>query len=170
MNNKNKKKAAFLDRDGVINFDKGYINNFKNIKFRFKVINGLQLLTNEKYLIFIITNQAGIAKGYIKLEEYNILTKRMMNFFKNKKIKITEIKYCPHHPNAKILKYKKKCSCRKPGNLMIREIFSKWNIDKRRSFMIGDRMKDKKTAKKSKLYFEYAKKNFFRQIKEIITK
>jgi|TARA_B100000575_G_C23025440_1_gene590525 D-glycero-D-manno-heptose 1,7-bisphosphate phosphatase len=164
-----KKKAAFLDRDGVINFDRGYIKDFKNLKFRFKVFEGLKLLNEKKYLIFIITNQAGIAKGHIKPKEYFELTKKLINNFNKKNISIAKIQYCPHHPKGKILKYKKKCQCRKPGNLMIRRILSKWSIDKKNSFMIGDRLKDKKAALKSNLYFEYAKKNFYKQIKDIIS-
>ena len=82
-----KKKAAFLDRDGVINFDRGYIKDFKNLKFRFKVFEGLKLLNEKKYLIFIITNQAGIAKGHIKPKEYFELTKKLINNFNKKKYK-----------------------------------------------------------------------------------
>ena len=69
MMKNNRNNCAFLDRDGVINFDKGYINNFSKLKFRKGVIEGLRILTKEKYLIFIITNQAGVAKGYIKYKE-----------------------------------------------------------------------------------------------------
>ena len=81
-----KKICAFLDRDGVINFDKGYIENFSKIKFRKGVIQGLRKITKKKYLIFIITNQAGIAKGFIKYNELVKLNKKLINFLKKKKI------------------------------------------------------------------------------------
>ena len=71
-----KNKAAFLDRDGVINIDKGYINNFNQITFRAGVIKGLRFLTEKKYKIFVITNQAGIAKGYIKYGQLIELNKK----------------------------------------------------------------------------------------------
>ena len=76
----NKNNCAFLDRDGVINFDRGYIKSFSKIKFRKGVIDGLRLLTKKKYLIFIITNQAGIAKGFIKYKECSLFSK-IINFF-----------------------------------------------------------------------------------------
>ena len=78
----NKNNCAFLDRDGVINFDRGYIKSFSKIKFRKGVIDGLRLLTKEKYLIFIITNQAGIAKGYIKYKELIKLNSDLLIFLK----------------------------------------------------------------------------------------
>ena len=89
-------------------------------------------------------------------------------FLKNRKIKITKIEFCPHHPKGKVKKFKKKCKCRKPGNLMIKRIYKKWKINKKKSFMIGDRISDKKCALKSNLYFEYAKGNFYLQIKNIL--
>lgn len=166
----NKNKCAFLDRDGVINFDKGYINSFSKLKFRKGVIDGLKILTKENYLIFIITNQAGIAKGHIKYKELIRLNSDLTNFLKKKGVKITKIKFCPHHEKGIIKKYSKKCNCRKPGNLMIREVFKKWQIDKSKSFMIGDRSKDRLAAKKSKLYFQYAKANFKYQILNLMSR
>jgi|TARA_Y100000389_G_C17463504_1_gene523589 D,D-heptose 1,7-bisphosphate phosphatase len=168
MKLKKKYKAAFLDRDGVINFDKGYINNFSNITLRKGVVKGLQELSKKKYLIFIITNQAGVAKGFITYEDLLKLNKQFIKFFKKRNIKITKIEFCPHHHKGIVKKYKKKCNCRKPGNLMIKRIFKNWKIDKKSSFMIGDRLKDKQTALKSGLLFEYALPNFKKQIKDLI--
>ena len=168
MKLKKKYKAAFLDRDGVINFDKGYINNFSNITLRKGVVKGLQELSKKKYLIFIITNQAGVAKGFITYEDLLKLNKQFIKFFKKRNIKITKIEFCPHHHKGIVKKYKKKCNCRKPGNLMIKRIFKNWKIDKKSSFMIGDRLKDKQTALKSGLLFEYALPNFKKQIKNLI--
>ena len=79
-----------------------------------------------------------------------------------------EIKYSPFHPSGKIKKYSKKHKSRKPDNLMIKQIFRKWSIDRKKSFMVGDKKSDKLCAKKSDLYFEYAKKNFFYQIRDIL--
>ena len=168
MKLKRKYKAAFLDRDGVINFDKGYINNFSNITLRKGVVKGLQELSKKNYLIFIITNQAGVAKGFITYEDLLKLNKQFIKFFKKRNIKITKIEFCPHHHKGVVKKYKKKCKCRKPGNLMIKRIFKSWKIDKKSSFMIGDRLKDKQTALKSGLLFEYALPNFKKQIKDLI--
>ena len=165
-----KKPAAFLDRDGTINYDYGYVYKYSEFKLRPYVLKGLKYLTNNKYLIFIVTNQAGIAKGKFKISDLRILHKRLIKFFNKNGISIKEIQYCPYHPNAIINKYKKKTSLRKPGNLMIKKLKNKWRIDIKKSFMIGDKKSDKLAALKSKLYFEYVKKNFYNQVKKIAKK
>lgn len=162
-----RKPAVFLDRDGVINHDLGYIHDFKNFKVKIGVIKGLRFLSKKKYLIFIVTNQSGIAKGFFTEQNYKNLTKKIIIFFKKKGVKFNKISYCPYHPKAKIKKYRKKTNLRKPGNKMIEDIKKRWRIDLKRSFMIGDRKSDSMAAKKSKLYFEYPKKNFYAQIKKI---
>ena len=80
-----------------------------------------------------------------------------------------DIEFCPFHPQALVKKYKKRTELRKPGNMMIKNIENKWLINKRKSFMIGDSYKDEKTAKKSKIYFEYVKNNLLSQVR-LITK
>ena len=165
--NKKKRPGVFLDRDGTINYDYGYTYKFSEFKFRPNVINGLRFLTKKKYLIFIVTNQAGIAKGKFKLKDLKILNKKLIKFLLTKKVTINEIQYCPYHPEGTVKKYKKKTAFRKPGNLMIKSILKKWNINIKLSFMIGDKQTDKIAAQKSKLYFNYAKSNFLKQVKNI---
>ena len=162
-----KKTAVFLDRDGTINYDKGYTYKFSDFKLRPFVIKGLQYVTKKKYLIFIVTNQAGIAKGKFKISDLRKLNRKIINYFKKKKIIINDIEFCPYHPKGTIKIYRKKTKYRKPGNLMIQKLCKKWNIDVKRSFMIGDKITDKKAATKSKLYFEYVKHNFYKQVKKI---
>ncbi len=165
--NKYRMQAIFLDRDGTINYDSGYTHKFSEFKFRPNIIKGLRYLSKNNYLIFIITNQAGVAKKKFKLSDLIKLNKQLINFLKKRKIIINKIEFCLFHPDSKILKYKKKSNYRKPGNLMIKKVFKEWNIDRKRSFMIGDSVSDKKAAKKSKLYFEYVKKDFLSQIRNI---
>jgi len=167
---KNKKKAVFLDRDGTINYDYKYVHKFTNFKFRKNVIKGLRHLYNKKYLIFIVTNQAGIAKGKFKVSDLRILHKKLINYLKKKKIIISKIEYCPYHPKGIIKKYKKRTNYRKPGNMMIKKILKKWNIDIKKSFMLGDKISDKQAAKKTGLYFEYVKNDFYLQVKTISQK
>ena len=170
MPNKYKKPAAFLDRDGVINYDFGYISKFKDIKFRPGVIRGLKYLRKKGFRIYIITNQSGIARGYFTKDQVINLHKKMNIFFKKRKILIDAIKFSPFHPKAKVRKYRKSSETRKPGNLFIKQIQRKWPLNMKESFMIGDKISDKICAKRSKIYFEYAKKNFFYQVKNIINK
>ena len=87
-----------------------------------------------------------------------------------KNIYFDDIQYCPYHPKGKIKKYRKKSSLRKPDNQMIKIIDKNWLINKRKSFMIGDKLSDKLCAKKSGISFSFAKKDFFKQVKEIVKK
>ena len=162
--------AIFLDRDGTINHDKGYTYKFNKLMFRPHVISGLRYLSKKKYLIFIVTNQAGIAKGKFKVSDLTKLHIRMKNYLRKKEIIIHDIEYCPYHPNAVIKKYKKRSGYRKPGNLMIKKILNKWPVNLYKSFMIGDSLSDKLAAKKSKLYFEYVGNNFFDQARKIVSR
>ncbi|MDC0205312.1 HAD-IIIA family hydrolase [Pelagibacteraceae bacterium] len=163
-----KKTAVFLDRDGTINYDDGYTYKFSEFRFRPFVLKGLKYLTEKKFLIFIVTNQAGIAKGKFKINDLNKLHNKLISLFIKKKIIINEIKYCPYHPEGIVKKYRKKTLYRKPGNLMIKDLIKKWNVDIKKSFMLGDRKSDELAAKKSKLYYEYVEKNFFNQVKKIV--
>ena len=167
LSNSFSKAAVFLDRDGTINYDYGYTYKFTNFKFRPYVLKGLKYLTKKKYLIFIITNQAGIAKGKFKLIDLLKLHKQLKNYLSRKNIIISDIQFCPFHPKGIIKLYKKKSNYRKPGNSMIKRILRKWNVDLKRSFMLGDRKSDELAAKKINLYYEYVKSNFYNQIKKI---
>ena len=166
--NKYKFQAVFLDRDGTINYDSGYTHKFSNFKFRPKVIEGLKFLTSKKFLIFIVTNQAGVAKGKFKLSDLKKLHIKLKKFLRNKDIIVNEIQYCPYHPKGVIKKYRKVTNLRKPGNLMIKKILRNWNIDLKKSFMIGDKNSDKIAAKKSNVKFYWNSKNFHSQVKKII--
>ena len=162
-----KRSAVFLDRDGTINYDYGYVHKFSNFKFRPHVIKGLKYLSKKKYLIFIVTNQAGVGKGKFKLSDLLLLHKKLKKFLKRKKIIINGIEYCPYHPKSKIKEYRKKTNYRKPGNLMIKKILKKWDIDIKLSFMLGDKKSDKIAASKSKLYYQHVSNNFYLQVKRI---
>lgn len=162
-----KKPAAFLDRDGVINYDLGYVHKKKNFKFKKGVIDGLKDLKKRNYLIFIVTNQAGIAKGIFKEEDFFKLQFFLSEKLSKFNIMINDVQYSPYHPKGKILKFRKKSNLRKPGNQMIKNIFNKFIIDKKKSFMIGDKISDKKCADKSNIKFYFATENFKTLIKKI---
>ncbi len=162
------KKAAFLDRDGVINHDFGYVHSIKNFKFKNGVLTGLKLLTKKNFYIFIITNQAGIGKKIFSINQFKKLHLILKKKLIEKKIFINDVKFSPYHKQAKLIKFKRDSKFRKPGNLMIESIFKSWDIKREKSFMIGDKKSDYLAAKKSKLKFFYAEKNFFKQIKSII--
>ena len=163
-----KKPAAFLDRDGVINYDFGYVYKYKDFKLRSGVVKGLKLLNKNNYRIFIVSNQSGIARGFFKKKDVELLHKSFKKSLRKHKIKIHDIKFSPFHSKGKIKRYAKNSRTRKPDNLMIKQLLRKWPTNVQNSFMIGDKKSDKMCAKKSGLYFEFAKKNLFYQIKNII--
>ncbi len=162
------KSAIFLDRDGVINYDYGYVHKISGFKFRPGVLKGLKYLTKKNYYIFIITNQAGIGKKIFTEKQFFKLHRNINKKLKKFNIFFHDVQFSPFHPKAKIKKYKKNSLMRKPGNKMIENIKFNWDINKKKSFMIGDRVSDKLAAEKSGLKFYYAKQNFFTQIKLII--
>jgi D,D-heptose 1,7-bisphosphate phosphatase len=160
--------AAFLDRDGVINFDYGYVHQLKNFRLKSGVIKSIKFLNEHKYNVFIVTNQAGIARGYYTEKEFISFSKQLKKKFFTKGCFINDLQYSPYLKGGKVKKYNKNSSLRKPGNKMIKNLTIKWPIKLNRSFMIGDQIKDELCASKSNLYFEYVSQNFFNQIKNII--
>ena len=162
-----KKPAAFFDRDGVINHDYNYVYKIKNFKFKNDVLKSLKYLIKKKYYIFIVTNQAGIAKKKYSLKDFFQLQRYLKFYLNQQYINFDSVEYCPFHKDSLIKKFKKISADRKPNNGMIKKIYKKWFLDREKSFFIGDQISDEKCANKSKLYFEFPKKNFFNQIKKI---
>ena len=163
-----KKPAIFLDRDGVINYDYGYVHKIENFKFRPGVLNGLKYLIKKNYNIFIVTNQAGLGKKIFTEENFFKLHKKIKEKLEKLNIFFNDVQYSPFHPKAKIKKYRKNLAMRKPGNKMIKNIKFNWDVDDKKSFMIGDKKIDKLAAKKSKLKFYYVERNFYKQVKSIV--
>lgn len=128
------KKAVFLDRDGVIN-RKGksyYIFREEEFTFNKGVTEALNHFISKGYILIIITNQGGIAKGIFNVAQLEKLHRFMLEKFEDSGIRISDIFYCPHHPDVS------ECKCRKPGTLLFEKAIKKYNIDPRNSFMIGD--------------------------------
>ena len=147
------KPAIFLDRDGVINLDTGHLYQKKKLFFIKKTLKLLKKNKYRNYYFFVITNQSGISKAIYKESEFINFQRYIQSELSKKNIFIDDIRYCPHHPQGKILKFKKICSCRKPKNKMITDILKKWQINKEKSFFIGDKITDYKAAKLSKLKY-----------------
>tara|TARA_X000000950_G_scaffold231492_1_gene280051 strand:- start:1820 stop:2335 length:516 start_codon:yes stop_codon:yes gene_type:complete len=170
MIKKNKKnKCVFLDRDGVINIDRGYISKVSDFKIYPGVGKAINLLNKKNYLVIIITNQSGVGRGLIKLNELKLIHSFLKKNISKYNAKINDIFFCPYHPKFGKGKYKKKSNDRKPGDGMIRKAIKKWKINTNTSFMVGDKISDKLAAKKAKIKFFYKKeKNLNTQIKNIL--
>ncbi len=160
--------AAFLDRDGVINYDHGYVHKMKNFDLKLNVIKGLKYLNKKNYNIFIVTNQSGIARGIFTENEYLVFYRSIKEYFFKKGCFINDMQYSPFLKGAVVKKYDKSSRLRKPGNLMLVNLMNKWSVNKKKSFMLGDHKKDQLAAEKSNLFFEYANNDFNSQIRRII--
>lgn len=134
-------KAVFFDRDGVINFDPGdYTFLLEEFKINDGIIPALKKLHSNGYLLLIITNQGGIAKGLYTREHVEIIHRHLIGELKREDIELTEIYYCPHHSDME------NCLCRKPGSINIEKALARFNIDPGKSFMIGDKQRDVEAA------------------------
>ena len=144
------KKAIFLDRDGTINVEKDYIYKSEDLVFEEGTIEALKTFKNLEYILIVISNQSGIARGYFTEEDLNIFNNNMNEILKKNGVEITEFYCCPHHPDG-IGEYKKVCECRKPNNKMIEDAIKKYNIAREKSYMIGDKTSDIGAGLKSNL-------------------
>ena len=135
-------KAVFLDRDGTINIDKAYLSRIEDFEYIPGVIEGLRMLQDAGFILIIVTNQSGIARGYYSKEDFLELNEWMLSDLKKKGIKIAKVYYCPHHPNGKIEKYKMDCNCRKPKLGMYEKAIKDFDIDLSQSYSIGDKIRD----------------------------
>ena len=135
-------KAVFLDRDGVINQDKGYVYRKEDFTFIKGAIDGLRYLIDLKYELFIVTNQSGIARGFYTEKDFLNLDQFIKSELLKKGITIKDTFFCPHHPKAKIKKYRTICNCRKPKTGLLNQAFTKYEINKKESFLIGDKETD----------------------------
>ena len=142
-------KAIFLDRDGTINVEKDYLYKIEEFELIPNVINGLRMLQNSGYLLIIITNQSGIARGYYSENDYEKLTAWMLDMFEKEGVRIAGVYYCPHHPKAKIEQYRIKCKCRKPKLELFLRAVEDFNLDLDKSFAIGDKIRDCEICKES---------------------
>ncbi len=164
-------KAFFLDRDGVINKDTGYVYQKQKFVFNQGVFKALNILNKNKYLVIVITNQSGIGRGYYSKKSFQNITNYILKQCNNNNANIDDTYYCPHHPTEARGKYKINCDCRKPKPGLIRNAILDWSIDTKKSYMIGDKKSDRLAAKKCNITFFYKKNiKFDKQITQIIQK
>jgi D-glycero-D-manno-heptose 1,7-bisphosphate phosphatase len=136
------KPALFLDRDGVINKDLGYVHCRSNFVFLPGIFNLVRSANTENYLCIVITNQAGIGRGLYTLEDFTVLSDWMCARFQSEGAHIDAIYYSPYHPTEAKGKYLQKENTRKPGSGMFYEAIQSLNIDVTKSIMVGDKMTD----------------------------
>ncbi len=130
----NKKKAIILDRDGTLIEDKNYAYKLEDFELLDGVIDGLKLLQND-FLFFIVTNQSGIGRGFYSIKDFQKFNNHLINVLKTQNIEIVKTYFCPHVKEDE-------CKCRKPKTKFIDEIIKEFNIDIKKSWMIGDHPSD----------------------------
>jgi len=139
-------KALFLDRDGIINVDHGYVYQKENFEFVDGIFDLCLAASKKGYLLIIITNQSGIGRGKYSTAEFLALTEWMKEEFSKHDVKIDDVYFCPHHPIKGQGEYLKNCQCRKPEPGLILDAQKKHHIDLQQSVFIGDKVSDMQAA------------------------
>ena len=136
------KKAVFLDIDGTINIEKNYLYKISDFEYMPGVMEGLKLFLDQGYILIVVTNQSGIARGYYTEQDYYNLERWMEEDLERKGITISGSYFCPHHPDAIIKKYAVNCDCRKPKTGLYKKAISDFDINVSESIVIGNEMRD----------------------------
>lgn len=138
--------AIFLDRDGTINVDHGYVHEIDNFHFIDGVIDACRELKKMGFALVLVTNQSGIARGKFSENQFMYLTEWMDWSLADRDVDLDGIYFCPHHPEAVIEEYRQTCDCRKPEPGMLLQAQQELNIDMAASYMVGDKPEDMQAA------------------------
>ncbi len=140
-------RAAFLDRDGVINIDTHYLHRWEDFHYVPGAVDAMRQLHSAGYSLVVVTNQSGIARGYYTEADFQQLTTQMCADLAAQGCPITAVYHCPHLPNATVPELRHDCDCRKPGPGMIVRACAQWQLDPATSVMVGDKASDIEAAR-----------------------
>ena len=138
--------TAFLDRDGVLNVDRGFVHKPEDIEMVPGAAAAVRLLNEAGYYVFVVTNQSGVARGLYSEAAVERVHRHMQDILRTEGAHIDAFYYCPHHPNGSVAEFAIQCRCRKPEPGMLEQAARDWPIDFGRSFLIGDRDHDLSAA------------------------
>ncbi|WP_175968310.1 D-glycero-beta-D-manno-heptose 1,7-bisphosphate 7-phosphatase [Burkholderia sp. BCC0322] len=137
-----KRKALFLDRDGVINVDYGYVHRQQDCVFVDGIFDLVQLANATGHRVVVVTNQAGIGRGYFSELQFVAFMNWMRRSFEERGARIDRVYFCPHHPEAGIGRYRQACACRKPQPGMLNDARRDLDLDMSTSILVGDKRSD----------------------------
>ncbi len=140
-------KVIFLDRDGTINREDGYITRVDQIHLYEGAVPALRMLKEMGYRIVIVSNQAGVAKALLTEQALQEINNALLSMLKAEGILIDRLYYCPHHPEAVVPEYKKACECRKPKTGMVMRAVKELGVQVQGAYMIGDKLTDIELAR-----------------------
>lgn len=140
------KRAVFLDRDGTINRETGYVDHPDRFELLPKVGPAVSRLNQAGLQVVVVSNQSGVGRGIFSLELLNDVDLKMKELLARDGAGLDGIYYCPHHPEAKVSEYRKICECRKPNPGLLQKASSDLNLDPTCSFMVGDKVRDLKAG------------------------
>ncbi|WP_145513228.1 D-glycero-beta-D-manno-heptose 1,7-bisphosphate 7-phosphatase [Yersinia massiliensis] len=138
--------AIFLDRDGTINVDHGYVHEIDNFQFIDGVIDACRELKEMGFALVLVTNQSGIARGMFTEAQFLSLTEWMDWSLADRGVDLDGIYFCPHHPDGSVAEFREICECRKPLPGMLLQAQNEMNIDMAASYMVGDKIEDMQAA------------------------
>ena len=142
-----KNTAVFLDRDGTINEEVGYLDSLDKLKIIPSAYEAIRLINESGMKVVVISNQAGVARGFFTEDFVKITHEHLQTALRQQGATIDNFYYCPHHPTEGIEPYRKDCNCRKPAPGMLLRAVQDLNIDLTRSYLVGDRFNDMEAGK-----------------------
>jgi D-glycero-D-manno-heptose 1,7-bisphosphate phosphatase len=135
-------KAVFLDRDGTLNEEVGYVNHLDRFILLPRVGEAIRLLNEHGFKAVVITNQSGVARGYFPESLIRVVHQRMEDLLSKEGAHLDGIYYCPHHPDVGVAPYRQKCHCRKPDTGLVETAVKELDVDCLKSYVVGDRGAD----------------------------
>ena len=143
-------RAVFLDRDGVITQEPPYYaHKLSQLELLPKSADAIRLLNEKEFLVVVACNQAGIAHGYYREEDAILFNQAMKDNLAREGARIDAVYYCPHHPEARIERYRVNCNCRKPEPGMLTRAGKELSLNLKQSFMVGDKLSDIEAGKRA---------------------
>ena len=146
-----KKPAVFIDRDGTVNEQMGYINHISRFVLLPGSTEAIRLLNHHGYLTIIVSNQSGVARGYFPIGLVHEVHDHMKALLERESASVDGIFFCPHYPKGKVPEYSRPCDCRKPRTGLIEMACEQFSIDMEKSYVVGDRCSDMELARESDL-------------------